>query len=258
MIGLASTFVLAETQEMNVSPPAADPAQPAQNEATPKTTAGNSDANNLDSLLDGMKDEMSDVKLVYEYECTLSENYVVPEEVFGEEKVIHGVQFAEYDDPNRVTWNGGTVRKGKKAVDVHTLMLELAKAKFRETGEKDEVKKVLEVAAAIGGSTPSGGKYVGPRGEKYVGPLQLCLIEAAARLQFREDGRARNMHLRSFLRNIAEGKRGINGTYKGDSDLPQFTYTTEMTWEGGLPSKVKCRVDFTPSKAILLKKESKN
>ena len=253
MIGLASTFVLAETQEMNVSPPTADPAQPAQNEATPKTTAGNSDANNLDSLLDGMKDEMSDVKLVYEYECTLSENYVVPEEVFGElnklefEKLAHGRE----GENGEVRWSSKRVKKGTKMVDARALMYELAKMQYRTTGNKDKVKKMLEAAATVGAMTSD-------KEGVYVGPLQLCLIEAAARLQFRKDERARGMHPRSFLGDIAEGEREINGTYEGDSDLPQFTYTTEMTREGGLPSKVKCRVDFTSSKAILLKKESKD
>ncbi len=211
---------------------------------------GNNDENNLEFLLNGMKQEMSDVKLVFEYECTLTEDYAIPEEIFEKNERSIDFESARYDDPNRVSWYSGSIEKDTKSADAHALMFELTQAKLRETEKKEEVKKVLAAAAAIGGKTPSG--------EVYVGPLQLCLMEAADCLQFRREKRVGNLNSWRFMKKIGEGERKLSGTFEGDGDLPKFNYTTEVQWSGGLPLQVKCRVDFTPSKKDIIKKTSKN
>lgn len=208
---------------------------------------GNNDENNLDARLAELNKEVMDVQLVYEYECAITDDYTIPVELFGDKEKIEFSNIMTLDGDSDYSMQRKSFKKGA-VVDAATFMEELIKVAYKKTGNKESVKKALEAAALIGGG-------------EYVGPLQLCLTDAKNHLKFRAgENDVQNLDIGSFIGDISEGKQKISGKIRDQyrHQLPAFTYESEITWQEGLPLKAKCRIDFTPSKAKLLKKEDQN
>ena len=57
---------------------------------------------------------------------------------------------------------------------------------------------------------------------------------------------------------MREGLSLTSGKYRtGRKERALFEYETSIEWKNGLPYKVSCSVDFSPSKNIIIKKEEK-
>ncbi len=215
--------------------------------------------NDLDALLENIDKEESNVKLVYEYECDITDDYVVPEVIFSNGEDVGGLElYRTWDDGHyHIDDHGRTIRKKNvRTTAVRALMLELARDVYRGTGQKNEVKIALETAALLGITKED--KYNSDTQYCYVGPLQLCMLEAARNLQFREGSSVKDISVPCFYQDLESGEVGLSGEHKGDLYHPAFSYQTEITWKDGLPSHAKCRVDFTLSKDIILKRTKKD
>lgn len=217
-----------------------------------------SGSDSLDTLLENIDKEESNVKLVYEYECDITDDYVVPEVIFSNGEDVYGLElYGTMDDGHYRIDDGRVIRKKNvRTTAVRALMLELARDVYRETGQKNDVKIALETAALLGITKED--KYNSDTQYCYVGPLQLCMLEAARNLQFREGSRVEDISVPCFYHDLESGEVGLSGEHKGDLYHPAFSYQTEITWKDGLPSHAKCRVDFTLSKDIILKRTKKD
>lgn len=241
-IAIADTEVIApdtETQETDETP------------AADEQTIDDSDEDLLDSIMADAKD----VKLKYEYEVLLTDDYELPEKIAESEghRFIYSANDAAH--PYSLQQIDG-------AQSVNSAMVEYAKELTRVLKDKKKVKAYLEKAALIGFITKKGGYIVmidpytsadsATNEARYVGPLQLCLMEAEDNLQHNNKDLSRGV-LNGFYSSFMGNKmKTASGDYEG-----YFKYNTSIEWKKGLPYKVKCSVDFTPSKSKLSKKEKK-
>lgn len=187
--------------------------------------------------LDALINDALDVKLKYEYEVELTDDYELPE------KIAEGNKRREVARVNE--FRAAFLKDIDDAQPVKSMMAEYVKEVAQKLKDKKEVKDHLERAALVGFQTKKG---------KYVGPLQLCLLEAEDNLLY-NDRKVSFFHGERFYKRFIEDKmKTDSGKFKG-SDKLQFTYETSIVWKKGLPYKVKCSVDFTPSKDKLTKKE---
>lgn len=212
------------------------------------STASSNNTSGIDDMFATIGREESDVQLVYEYECDITDNYMVPDDLFNERERVDGLLLYSLTEKDIHSY---LITKEKvQPTAARTLMRDIAKDAFRNLGEKDKMKRFLEVVTLLGFTDNTHPERC------YVGPLLLCLNDAARNLQFREDSKVCDIEVYDFCLRFERGDVELSGRFKGDAccHFPDFIYKTEVTWQDGLPSHVKCRVDFTPSKSIILRR----
>lgn len=236
-IAIADTEAIApdtETQETDETP------------AADEQTMDDSD----EDLLDSIMADANDVKLKYEYEVLLTDDYELPEKIVESEERRH---IYSTNDVSHFYF----LQQINGAQPVNSAMVEYAKELTRVLKDKKKVKAYLEKAALIGFITKKGRYSVtmdfyadaATNEARYVGPLQLCLMEAEDNLLYNNKDLALHGFYLTFMK---DRTKAASGDYEGI-----FKYNTSVEWKKGLPYKVKCSVDFTPSKSKLSKKEKK-
>ena len=223
-----------------------------ETQETDETPAADEQTDDED-ILDSIMADANDVKLKYEYEVLLTDDYELPE------KIVESEEHRPIYSANDVS-HFYFLQQINGAQPVSSAMVEYAKELVRVLNDKKKVQAYLEKAAIIGFITKKGRYSVtmdfyadsATNEARYVGPLQLCLMEAEDNLLYNNKDLARNTLHGFYLTFMKDRTKAASGDYKGI-----FKYNTSVEWKKGLPYKVKCSVDFTPSKSKLSKKEKK-
>ena len=209
---------------------------------------GNSSEYDLNSLLAGLKKEAQEVKLRYEYEVYLSEQYAMPKELTD----MREQSLTVVEELGR-----GTYRSGRDDIvnNASELMYSYAKTiaprLISEKNGEAKIKRFLQMAALFGVKVDD---------KCYVGPWHMCMMEAYSNLQYSDKGSLRllddNGYAFSVMRQMIGGRRNIlSGKVEDPGSSPAFNYQVSIEDRNGLPYKVKCIIDFSPSKGKLIKKQ---
>lgn len=194
---------------------------------------GHNGENDLNALIEEIEAENRNVQLVYEYEVIISDEYVAPEKFYGSGSICLMCGDRDYAKDNKVA--------------ARTRLKQLAADLVRKhINNKKEIAKSLALFAISG--------FAGDKGY-YFGPLVLCLEDAYSNLQVSRNGYINDLPNFAWHPSFREKwlQSPTQGSYT-DNDV-SLKYATSIEWKDGLPWKVKARVDFTPSKSILIKRK---
>lgn len=197
---------------------------------------GHSGENDFNDFMDQLDAENRNVQLVYEYEVIISDDYEVPKEFRGVSFGCVGAYCRSFAENN----NSGKV-------PAQSILKEIVREWYQTfNGDRRQIQQHL-TAAAIAGC----------RGEKgtYMGPLSMCIEKAQQTIQFTSGCEsALSDPVFDIHDDLLEHPQ--TGIYEYDGKVI-FTYTTSVEYKNGLPWRVKARVDFTPSKSIIIKRQNK-
>lgn len=196
---------------------------------------GHNGENDFSDFMDALDADNRSVQLVYEYEVSISDDdYEIPE---------------EFDDKHSSATNIGA-RSGKSPAQ------SILKAKVREwyqkfNGDRKKIQQELTITAIVGCESRIDGDW-----KVYLGPLSMCIIKANETIQFAGSNNSLDHRVDFSDWREALQKNPKQGVVKYD-DKPLFKYYASVEYKDGLPWLVSVRVDFTPSKNIIIKKQNK-
>lgn len=192
------------------------------------TKQGHNGENDFNDFFEQIEAENRNVPLVYEYEVIISDEYVAPEKLEGQNLFLF--------------WGHNTIN-----TETHP-----AKTKLKE--------KAIEIARAYINNKKRAAQLIAAEamygfykdGCVYAGPMSLCCAEAYKNLVHVDDNYARTLS-DSYFPSMEEWMKSPT---KGTHTYRDVTlkYDTSIEWKDGLPWKVKARIDLTPSKSVLIKR----
>lgn len=202
---------------------------------------GHNGENEFDSYIQELDADNRNVQLVYECEVIISDDYSIPEKYWYEE-----------GDPDM--WSGGNrwINSDEKQA-ARQAFEQYIRDLYRDyNGNKQKIKQELEVSALL--RLPEGYDTL------YVGPLILCCIEANKKLQITDGNGDIRQVCRGWICNdlkhtIKERKQSMVSGVVNDGDMPLFTYSTSITWKGPIPYKVAVKIDFSPARENIIKRQ---
>ena len=208
---------------------------------------GNSSENDLSDLLADLKKDAQEVKLRYEYEVYLSGQYAVPKEFIDCYDWAWGVD----RDGDRTSIG---VYERSISDNVPDLMNRFTKGLARrlisEKNGEAKIKRLLQIAALFGVSVDD---------KSYVGPWNMCMVEAYTNLLYSHNGRLHKLRSNEYsgmVNEMINGEKNIlSGRVEETRYFPAYNYQVSIEDRNGLPYKVKCVIDFSPSKNKLIKKQ---
>ncbi len=192
------------------------------------TRQGHNGENDFNDLFEQIEAENRNVPLVYEYEVIISDEYVAPEKLEGQELFL----FAGWKTINTQIHPAKTKLK-EKAVEI---------ARKNINNKKHAVQ--LIAAEAMYGFYEDDCVYAGP--------MSLCCAEAYKNLVYVDDNYTRKLCDSCFPSMEEWMKSPTKGTHTCRNVT--LKYETSIEWKDGLPWKVKARIDLTPSKSVLIKR----
>ena len=215
------------------------------------TRTAHNGANDFGNFMDSLDAEYRDIKLVYECEVVISDEYSIPEKYHWADGDVRfygytgdGVASAMHDD----------ITAYQAVIPARTMLKNKAIKWYKDhNGNRDTIRNNLSLAALWGSSAESGHAY-------YMGPFFLCLIEIdrhvlrsgkrSSRLASvdRVDGMCHKLR-EAIRQSKTSGKIDV---FRGEVVL---NYQFSIEWKDGLPWKAKVRIDLTPMKDKLLKKQ---
>ena len=119
-------------------------------------------------------------------------------------------------------------------------------------GDRKQIQQELTISAIVGCKCRIDGDW-----KEYLGPLGMCTMKANESIQF-SDIHGGDVEHRTHFSDWREAlqKNPKQGVVKY-RDKPFFTYYASVEYKDGLPWLVRVRLDFTPSKNIIIKKQNK-
>lgn len=197
---------------------------------------GHNGENDFSDFMDALDAENRSVQLVYEYEVSISDDdYEIPEE-FNDKKSSFVDRY---------------VQSGKSPAQ------SILKAKVQEwyqefNGDRKKIQQELTITAIVGCKCRIDGDW-----KEYLGPFGMCTMKANESIQF-SDIHGGDVEHRTHFSDWREAlqKNPKQGVVKY-RDKPFFTYSASVEYKDGLPWLVRVRIDFTPSKNIIIKKQNK-
>lgn len=220
------------------------------------STTGNKCDEGFDTLINSLEKENQSFPLIYEFECTISDDYEIPEQIVTLSKNPQ-FQVVGMDSIGSKT-NGAIygversaaqlIRETGGKVKARTKLHELGRQIYQNYLDKSLVKRALILGALIGR-------------DGYIGPMQVCLLMAQSHFAYINPCGNRQDHFFSEKsipwvewcnREVPKYESGI---IKESGSTPGYTYQCSMTWKDGFPYKVRCRLDFSISKKRLVKKQ---
>ena len=233
--------------------------QPAGSAAGSRSTASttrtaHNGANDFGNFMDSLDAEYRDIKLVYECEVVISDEYSIPEKYHwadGDERISgfsgDGVASAMHDDNTAY----------QAVIPARTMLKNKAIKWYQDNnGNRDTIRNNLSLVALWGSPAES-------ENACYMGPFFLCLIEIDRHVlrsgkrssRLTSTSRAVGM-CRELQKAIRQSKTsGKIDVLRGEVVL---NYQFSIEWKDGLPWKAKVRIDLTPMKDKLLKKQKSN
>lgn len=218
---------------------------------------------NVDALADSLERKVRDFPLVYEYECTITDDYQMPEDVVQllKEKHASWVKIEASNSSNdggARSCDGDSVEKWIEETGgrekARTVLRELGKRVYQKLPDKAFLKRALIMGALIGC-------------DGYVGPWQVCMLKAEANFNYTGSCGIKESFWGRYTTPWHENAREINGkphvpnyevgVIDKGSYGPGYKYECSISWKDGLPYKVRCKLDFSPSLKYLVKKEGK-
>ena len=127
-------------------------------------TIRNNDENAFDSFIDELAQDAKNVKLRYQYEVIISEDYELPKDLIGE-KWIHVPCVGSGDIAEHARMDLEELSR----LPAHSMLKEFTKELYRKGFSREEIKKRLECAALFSFQTEQG---------VYLGPFLLSLLES--------------------------------------------------------------------------------
>lgn len=205
-------------------------------------------ANDFSKFMDKLDAEYRNVKLVYECEVTISDDYTIPEQYHWKE-----------DDRSKSLWNMGETRVSfdrftnfESVVPARTCLMNKAREWYKShNGDSESVRKLLTFSALWGLRSDFNNS------EYYLGPFFLNFIEIDKNILIAGSHGSAPDFVSDDLGAIKErlnaciGKSQMSGRIEWSNGA--LNYQTSIEWKDGLPWKVKARIDLTPMKNKLLK-----
>ena len=208
---------------------------------------GNSSENDLNDLLADLKKDAQEVKLRYEYEVYLSDQYAVPKEFIN---FFNGA-YVVSEDGDRTHIEVYERRISDNVPDLMNRFTKgLARRLISEKNGEAKIKRLLQIAALFGVSVDD---------KSYVGPWNMCMMEAYTNLLYSHNGRLHKLRSNEYsgmVNEMINGEKNIlSGRVEETRYFPAYNYQVSIEDRNGLPYKVKCVIDFSPSKNKLIKKQ---
>ena len=217
--------------------------------------------NDFSNFMDSLDAKYRDVQLVYECEVLISNDYSVPEKYLKEDDSPSCSSWFRCDEDYGSNFESSAVTSA--VIPARKLFEDKAREWYKESNGNRKVIADKLANAAMWGIETRNAEY---KATCYAGPLSLCIIEVNKKVRMPEDGLVFCMHYhhpcnslfspgdfsRNTYRNIE--KSIMQGTMEGRNGAA-FHYSSSIEWKDGLPWKVKARIDLSPIKDKLLKKE---
>ena len=227
--------------------------------STTRTT--HNSANDFGKYMDSMDAKYREVQLEYECEVVISDEYTIPEKYLkeGGPDPSSG-RFYCYEEYGS---NFLSTEVTSAVIPARKLFEDKAHEWYKESnGNRKVIANKLANAAMWGIVT----RNAENKTICYAGPLSLCIIEVNKKVRVPEGARVFSAFYyhpcyslfdpyylsKNTYQNIE--KSIMQGTMEGPNGAA-FHYSSSIEWKDGLPWKVKARIDLSPIKDKLLKKE---
>lgn len=215
------------------------------------TRTAHNGANDFGKFMDSLDAEYRDIKLVYECEVVISDEYTIPEKYHLADDDVRIIGFSR-DGVAEVWHDCDTAYQA--VIPARTMLKNKALEWYQDNnGNRDAIRNNLSLVALWG--SPAGSKNA-----YYMGPFFLCLIEIDRHVLMTGTWPSRLGSLAHDMCNeLQEAIRQSKTSGKMDVFRCEgvFNYQFSIEWKDGLPWKAKVRIDLTPLKDNLMKKTKK-
>lgn len=199
--------------------------------AAPSAAPIHNGANDFADIIKEIEKENKDVKLVYEYAVIISDDYIVPKDFRG---------YKLYLGTGDCGW------ANDRSVPARSNLKKFLTELFRNHPE-DKKRIAQELSKGVMGGFVDNNKV-------YLGPLAMCFDAAQKNLMYTRNGYTSPLPNYDAW-DLNMWSKWMESPLSGTISIDElsFKYSTSIEWKEGLPWKAWARIDFTPSKSIIVK-----